>query len=118
MGCPYRRTTLLSKWIRIIFLKLGVGYSYEKNCFRITSVPKENFINGWFKRFFFSKKSANYSNTKVSLDEVLEEVNKRLGKTRLIIPATIYTRNFYIWLGYLKHCIGDIDTAINAKLSY
>ncbi len=33
-------------------------------------------------------------------------------------PATIYTRNFYIWLGYLKHCTGDIDTAINAELYY
>jgi|SRR6185437_11793270 len=31
-------------------------------------------------------------------------------------PATIYTRNYYLWLGYLKHCIGDIDTAIKAEL--
>jgi|GEM_PF-1375191 len=33
-------------------------------------------------------------------------------------PITIYTRNFYIWLGYLKHCIGDIETAINTELHY
>ena len=31
-------------------------------------------------------------------------------------PTTIYTRSFYIWLGYLKHCIGNIDTAISAEL--
>jgi|SRR6185437_529357 len=32
--------------------------------------------------------------------------------------VTIYTRNFYLWLEYLKHCIGDIDTAIKAELHY
>jgi hypothetical protein len=32
-------------------------------------------------------------------------------------PATIYTRSFYLWLGYLKHCIDDIDMAINAELA-
>ncbi|MCC2624525.1 MAG: hypothetical protein K0R14_398 [Burkholderiales bacterium] len=32
-------------------------------------------------------------------------------------PATIYTRSYYLWLGYLKHCIDDIDTAINAELA-
>jgi|SRR6185437_3161101 len=32
-------------------------------------------------------------------------------------PATIYTKSFYVWLGYLKHCIGDIDTALSAELA-
>ncbi|MCC2625021.1 MAG: hypothetical protein K0R14_894 [Burkholderiales bacterium] len=32
-------------------------------------------------------------------------------------PITIYTRSLYLWLGYLKHCINNIDDAINAELS-
>jgi hypothetical protein len=30
-------------------------------------------------------------------------------------PVTIYTKSFYLWLGYLKHCIDNIDDAINAE---
>jgi hypothetical protein len=32
-------------------------------------------------------------------------------------PVTIYTRSIYLWLGYLKHCIGNIDNAIHAELA-
>ncbi|MCC2624243.1 MAG: hypothetical protein K0R14_116 [Burkholderiales bacterium] len=53
-----------------------------------------------------------------------EYITKQCGKTEDIIfassfqhpdkpPVTIYTRSFYLWLGYLKHCIGNIDDAIS-----
>ena len=31
-------------------------------------------------------------------------------------PSIIYTSSFYLWLGYLKHCIDNIDITISAEL--
>jgi hypothetical protein len=32
-------------------------------------------------------------------------------------PAIIYTRSFFVWIGYLKHSLGNIDTALSAELN-
>ena len=83
------------------------------------------------KRYTHKIASNGYYDKKLPILEPLDWIKSDEGKqhickvypvTNNIIrlfghhPLSVYTTSFYVWLGYLKHCIGDIDTAIKVEL--
>jgi hypothetical protein len=92
--------------------------------------PKYNLSN--LKRWPYQVEPDGYYRNQKPVLEPLEWVKSLEGKKHIHqvhsdtgntiylgteLPMTIYTNSYYVWLGYLKHCIGDIETAISAELA-
>jgi len=103
----------------------GVKLKFSNQCY-----PKYNLTN--LKHWPYQVKSNGYYKMRKPVLDPLDWIKSFEGKkhirqihsdTESIIylatemPITICTNSLYIWLGYLKHCIGDIDTAMCAELA-
>lgn len=59
----------------------------------------------------------------IKSDSGQKHIRQIYAKTESVIhlachcPLILYTSSYYVWLGYLKHCIGNIDAAISAELA-
>ncbi|MCC2626350.1 MAG: hypothetical protein K0R14_2223 [Burkholderiales bacterium] len=103
----------------------GVKLKFSNQC-----QPKYNLSS--LKRWPYQVEPNGYYITGKPVLDPLEWINSFEGKKHIHrihpdtkntiymgndLTMTIYTNSYYVWLGYLKHCIGDIDTAISAELA-
>lgn len=110
----------LDKTITIKGVKLSYGISISRD-YNLSILNHTSYL----------VKATGYYNKNKPILEVLdwiksteghEHIRKLYSKTENVIylanrkPLIIYTSSRYVWLGYLKHCIGNIDAAIKAEL--
>lgn len=103
----------------------GVKLKFSNQCH-----PKYNLSN--LKRWPYQVEPNGFYKNQKPVLEPLEWIKSLEGKKHIHqihantestiylgaeLPMTIYTNSYYVWLGYLRHCIGDIDTAISAELA-